>query len=85
MGLGITGEALFQQIILLAWNTLNESPETLSLLNSILANGMSSIEELAALAFVEYAGFQMWGHTGMLPLIAWWFGSPVLVTTPATW
>lgn len=85
MNLPVTGQELSSQIIVLVHNILQEGPGLVGLLNEILEPAMASVESIAAMAFVDFSGVQMWGHVGMLPLISWWFGVPVLVTTPATW
>lgn len=87
-GLGLTDnseERVFQEITTSIHYIMENNPELTARLNQILGTVSGSVEEIAAMAYVDMAGFQLWGHTGMLPFIAWWFQMPVAVVTPATW
>ncbi len=79
------GPSIFKDLITLSQSVLDFYPEVALILNSVMATAGGSPEEMAAMAYVEYGDRQMWGHTGLLPLICWWYNLTVVLVTPESW
>ncbi len=81
----LDGKRVFHEITTLFRDIMENNTELTDTLNQVLGENDGSLEDIAARAFVELPGFQLWGHTGMLPFIAWWYQMPIAVVTRHSW
>ena len=81
--INVSGPKLFNAIVHQAQELLRHSPTLSEAINNM--SGGDILNELAAMAHVDMADLQIWGHQEMLPFICWMLELRVVVVTPATW
>ena len=79
--IGMYGPEFFNNLISLANWLHQEQPQLSHRINRMLTglDRSLSLETIANTGVVELAGIGLWGHTGLLPLICWWYKTTVLV------